>query len=540
MRGLMMDRPLLISSIIDYAARYHRSAEVVSWLPEGGSRRCSYAEVCARALRLGSALETRLRIRPGDRVATLAWNDVRHLELYYAISGIGAVCHTINPRLFEDQLVYILNHAQDRVLFTDPVFLPLVQKLRPRLDALETVVVMSDQAGSGEAEAYEALLEAGDPGFVWPEFDEWTASGLCYTSGTTGRPKGALYSHRSTVLHSFATALPSGLDLGPEDVVLPVVPMFHVNAWGLPYTCPLIGTSLVMPGPKLDGSSLFEQFERQGVTFSAGVPTVWFGLLNHLRETGRRPTTLKKVVIGGSAAPPPMIRAFEDEFGVEVIHGWGMTEMSPVGTIGLLPEAIRERPVEERLSIKEKQGRPIYGCELKIVDEAGRRLPEDGEAAGMLMVRGPWIASAYYEDDEASRGAFDAEGWFATGDVATIDPDGFMHITDRVKDMIRSGGEWISSIDIENAAMAHPDVQEAGVVAVPHPKWGERPLLVVKLGDGATFDRQKLLDFLRPRLARWCLPDDVVVVDELPHTATGKVRKATLRERYRDHVLPRN
>ncbi|HEX6144989.1 MAG TPA: long-chain-fatty-acid--CoA ligase [Geminicoccaceae bacterium] len=542
MQGLMMDRPLLISSIIEYAARHHRSARVVSWLPEGGSRRSTYQEIRDRALRLASALQGELRISPGDRVATLAWNDARHLELYYAISGMGAVCHTINPRLSDDQICYIVNHARDRVLFADPGFLPLIDRLRARLQPLAEIVLMTGRdgmpAGRSGFRAYEEVLEAGDAGYVWPEFDERTASGLCYTSGTTGTPKGTLYSHRSTVLHSLATALPSGLHLAPSDVVLPVVPMFHVNAWGLPYTCPLIGTGLVMPGPRLDGPSLFQQLEAEGVTFSAGVPTVWRGLLAYLRESGERPSTLARVVIGGSSAPPAMIRAFEEEFGIEVIHGWGMTEMSPVGTIGGLPPHLAARPAEERFRIKEKQGRPIYGCEIKIVNERGERVAEDGRTSGVLMVRGPWVTSGYYEDAAAGQGAFDADGWFSTGDVATIDADGFMHITDRAKDMIKSGGEWISSIDLENAAMAHPDVAEAAVVGVPHPKWDERPLLVVVPRAGAAIDRDALLGFLAGKVAKLWLPDDVVMVDQLPLTATGKVRKATLRERYKDYRLP--
>jgi acyl-CoA synthetase (AMP-forming)/AMP-acid ligase II len=542
MHGLMMERPLLITSILEHAAGHHADAKVVSWLPEGGQRRTTYAAIRTRIRRLASALLATLGVRPGERIGTLAWNDVRHLELYYAISGIGAVCHTINPRLFDDQIAYIVNHARDRCLFTDPMFLPLLARLRPRLPALEQVIVMTDPAHMPEGTpdlCYEDLLGSGSEGFEWPSFDERAAaSGLCYTSGTTGKPKGVLYSHRSTVLHTLATALPSGLDLGPRDVVLPVVPMFHVNAWGLPYTCPLAGAGMVMPGPRLDGQSLYEQFENEGVTFSAGVPTVWLGLLDHLRASGRRLSTLRSLVIGGAAAPLAMIRAFEDEFGIEVLHGWGMTEMSPVGTISTLAPALSGQPREARQRLKEKQGRAIFGVELKIVDDRGRPLPHDGQASGVLMVRGPWIASGYYDDPAANEGAFDADGWFSTGDVATIDRHGFMHITDRVKDVIRSGGEWISSIALENVAMAHPDVAEAAVIAVAHPKWGERPLLVVVPRAEARIVRDALIAFLADKVAKWWLPDDVVVVDSLPHTATGKVRKAELRERYRDHVLP--
>jgi 3-(methylthio)propionyl---CoA ligase len=547
MRGLMMDQPLRISSILDYAADYHGETEMVSCTADQAALRTTYAGLRGRVRQLANALQSGLGVGLGDRIATLAWNDHRHFELYYGIAGIGAVCHTINPRLFPDQIAYIINHAEDRYLFTDPMFLPLVERLAPQLRTLEGVFVLTDDAhlpacglaGTGlEVRSYERLIAAEPAEYEWPVFDETTASGLCYTSGTTGHPRGALYHHRSTVLHALAVALPDAIGLGARDTVLPVVPMFHVNAWGLPYVCPLVGARVVMPGPRLDGASLYEQFERERVTFSAGVPTIWFGLLNYLKETGKRLSSLERVVIGGAAAPLSMIEAFELEHGIEVLHGWGMTEMSPVGSIGSLNPASARLPVEERHRIKQKQGHAVWGVEFKIVDDQGKRLPHDGRSAGVLFVRGPWIASAYFRDPEASREAFDAEGWFSTGDVATIDPSGTMQITDRAKDMISSGGEWISSIALENAAVGHPELREAAVIAVAHPKWGERPLLIAVRHPGAKVERAGIIDFLRPKVARWWLPDDVVFVDELPHTATGKIQKSVLRERFRGYRLP--
>jgi acyl-CoA synthetase (AMP-forming)/AMP-acid ligase II len=542
MRGLMMDLPLRISSILDYAADYHGEAEMVSCTADQAAHRITYAELRGRVGQLANALRSELGVAIGDRIATVAWNDHRHFELYYGIAGIGAVCHTINPRLFPDQIAYIVNHAEDRYLFVDPMFLPLVERLNPQLPKLEGVFVLTDDAHLPETvlevRSYESLIASQAAAYDWPVFDETTACGLCYTSGTTGAPKGALYHHRSTVLHALAIALPDAMGLSARDTVLPVVPMFHVNAWGLPYACPLVGARMVMPGPRLDGASLYERFERERVTFAAGVPTIWFGLLNHMKETGKRLSSLERVVIGGAAAPLSMIQAFELEHGVQVLHGWGMTEMSPVGSVCSLDPTRAELPVEERHRLKQKQGHAIWGVEFKIVDEQGRRLPHDGRSAGVLHVRGPWIASAYFRDQPASRAAFDAEGWFSTGDVATIDPAGTMEITDRAKDMIRSGGEWISSIALENAAVAHPGLAEAAVIAAAHPKWGERPLLIAVRREGATVDRAALIDFLRAKVANWWLPDDVLFVDELPHTATGKIQKSVLRERYRDHRLP--
>ncbi len=542
MRGLMMDEPLRISSILDYAADYHGEAEMVSCTADRPAHRTSYAELRGRVRQLANALRSELGVGLGDRVATLAWNDHRHFELYYGIAGVGAVCHTINPRLFPDQIAYIINHAEDRYLFTDPMFLPLVERLAPQLKTLEGIFVLTDDAHLPpiglDVRSYEGLIADQPATYDWPVLDETTACGLCYTSGTTGAPKGVLYHHRSTVLHALAVALPDAIGLSSGDTVLPVVPMFHVNAWGLPYACPLVGARIVMPGPRLDGASLYDQFEREGVTFAAGVPTIWFGLLGHLKETGKRLSSLERVVIGGAAAPSSMIEAFELEHGVEVLHGWGMTEMSPVGSVCSLNSARRRLPIEQRHQIKQKQGHAIWGVEFKIVGEGGQRLPHDGRAAGVLYVRGPWIASAYFRDQEATREAFDAEGWFSTGDVATIDPFGTMQITDRAKDMISSGGEWISSIALENAAVGHPDLREAAVIAAAHPKWGERPLLIAVRQPGARVEASGIIDFLRSRVAKWWLPDAVVFVDELPHTATGKVQKSALRERFRDYRLP--
>jgi acyl-CoA synthetase (AMP-forming)/AMP-acid ligase II len=542
MRGLMMDRPLLISSILEYAADYHGDAEIVSCTADQAAHRTTYAELRQRIKQLANALRSQLGIGLGDRVATLAWNDHRHFELYYGIAGIGAVTHTINPRLFPEQIAYIINHAEDRYLFTDPMFLPLVERLVPQLKTLEGIFVLCDEAHMPpcglDVGNYETLIADQPATLEWPVLDETTACGLCYTSATTGKPKGALYHHRSTVLHTLAIALPDAMGLSARETVLPVVPMFHVNAWGLAYVCPLVGARMVMPGPRLDGASLYEQFERERVTFTAGVPTIWFGLLRHLQETGRRLRSLKRVTIGGAAAPRSMIETFERDHGVEVLHGWGMTEMSPVGSIGSLNPALDCLPVEQRYRIKQKQGHAIWGVEFKIVDDQGRRLPHDGRAAGVLFVRGPWVASAYFRDDQATAEAFDEEGWFSTGDVATIDANGYMEITDRAKDMILSGGEWISSIALENTAIGHPALAEAAVIAAAHPKWGERPLLIARREPGARVERAEIIEYLTDKVAKWWLPDDVVFVEELPHTATGKIQKAVLREQFKEYRLP--
>jgi 3-(methylthio)propionyl---CoA ligase len=541
MHGLMMDRPLLISSILERAAWQSGDTAMVSHTGDQGVHRTNYAELAARGRQLANALQATFDIGIGDRIGTLAWNDHRHFELYYGIAGIGAICHTINPRLFPEQIAYIINHAEDCYLFVDPMFVPLVERLVPQLPTVRGVVVLSDaahmpQSGIAHLHCYETLLEGQPTTFEWPELDERTASGLCYTSGTTGNPRGALYHHRSTILHGLMLALPNALGLACDDVVLPVVPMFHVNAWGLPYVCPMIGVGMVMPGPRLDGASLYEQLEREGVTFSAGVPTVWFGLLNYLKDTGKRLTTLRRLVIGGSAAPRAMIDAFEDR-GVEVRHGWGMTEMSPVGTVCAFDARGAALPLEERRRRQLKQGRAPWGVDMRIVDEQGRPLPHDGTSAGLLMVRGPWVAAAYFRDDDATVDAFH-DGWFSTGDVATIDRHGYMEITDRAKDVIKSGGEWISSITLENAAVGHPDLLEAAVIAAAHPRWTERPLLIVVARPDAKVDKANILAFLKDKVAAWWLPDDVVFVDELPHTATGKILKARLREIFKDHPLP--
>jgi fatty-acyl-CoA synthase len=540
MRGLMSERPLLVSAIIKHAAIYHRETEIVSRTVEGAIHRYTYGEAECRSKRLARAL-LRLGIGPGDRVGTLAWNTFRHFELYYAISGIGAVCHTINPRLFDEQIVYIINHAQDRVLFADASFAALIERLAPHLPTECRIIWMTEEGAEPAAgpspPCHEALISAEDDDFEWPEFDERAASSLCYTSGTTGKPKGVLYSHRSTVLHAFGISLPDAISISASDAVCPVVPMFHVNAWAIPYAAPMQGAKLVLPGPRLDGQSLYQLFEAEQVTLSLGVPTVWLSFEAYLSSTGMRCSTLCRILSGGSAVPPSMVEAFAGH-GIDVRQGWGMTEMSPVGTIAALKAKHLRLDRAAQTVVKEKQGRPVFGVEMKVVDDAGQPQPHDGKSMGELLVRGPWIVSGYYEDAEATAAAMDEDGWFRTGDVATIDPDGYMQIMDRRKDVIKSGGEWISSIDLENAAVAHPDVAEAAVVAVPHPRWAERPLLVVTPLPECRPLRDDLLAYLAERFPRWMLPDDVVVLEELPHTATGKVMKIRLREMFRNHPLP--
>jgi 3-(methylthio)propionyl---CoA ligase len=535
MLGLMSQRPLLISSIITHAATYHGDVEIVSRTVEGPIHRYTYRDAERRAKQLANAL-LRLGIEPGDRVATLAWNTFRHFELYYAISGIGAVCHTINPRLFEDQIVYIVNHAADRLLFTDTTFLPLVERLAPRFPADCRVVLLSDadatsNTASSALPCYETLLAAEDDAFDWPEFEERTAASLCYTSGTTGHPKGALYSHRSTVLHAFAISLPDAISISAADVVCPVVPLFHACGWGIPYAAPMNGAKLVLPGPRLDGASLYELFETEGVTYALGVPTVWLGFEAYLSTSGARCSTLHRVLSGGSAVPPSMVEAFA-RHGIDMRQGWGMTEMSPLGTTAALKAKHRSLDPQAQLAVKIKQGRPVFGVEMKIVDDEGCTQPHDGKSMGELLVRGPWIVSGYFADEPASRAAIEPDGWFHTGDMATIDPDGYMQITDRKKDVIKSGGEWISSIDLENAAIAHHDIAEAAVIAVPDPRWGERPLLIVAPRPGCRPEREALIEFLARQFPKWMLPDEVVCIDELPHTATGKIMKTQLREMF--------
>ena len=540
MLGLMKQAPLRIAGLIEHAAKWHADTEIVSRLPEGGLHRYTYAAAHQRAKQLAQALG-QLGIAPGDRVGTLAWNTHRHFELYYGISGRGAVCHTINPRLFIEQLIYIINHAQDRLLFFDLTFLPLVEKLAPHCPTVEKWILMTGPAHLPAASSlpgltdYESLLAAESADYEWPTFDENTASSLCYTSGTTDEPKGVLYSHRSTLLHAYAASLPDCINCGARDVILPVVPMFHVNAWGVPYLAALNGCKLVLPGPALDAASLYELFESEKVTFSAGVPTIWFGLLNYMREGQRRFGTLRKMIVGGASCPPALLRAFDEELGVEIRHAWGMSETSPLGTVSTLKAKHLDLPEDAQFFFKIKQGRVIFGVDMEIVDEAGQPLPHDGVAFGDLLVRGPFIASDYFGSTQP--GALTAGGWFKTGDVATIDPDGFMSITDRSKDVIKSGGEWISSIDLENLAIAHPAVAEAAVIGVPHPKWSERPLLVVVRKPGHEVSAQELLAFFDGKIATWWRPDAVEFVAQLPHTATGKLLKTQLRKDFAGYEL---
>jgi acyl-CoA synthetase (AMP-forming)/AMP-acid ligase II len=543
MQGLMQDRPLLISSLIEHANTFHPAAEIVSRTVEGPIHRCTYGDIRRRSKQLAKALVA-LGVEPGDRVATLAWNGYRHMELYFAVSGIGAILHTINPRLFPEQLEYIANHAEDQYLFFDLTFVPLVEKLAPRLPTMKGFVAMTDRAHMPGAKiphllCYEEIVGAQNDDYEWPAQDEKAAASLCYTSGTTGNPKGVLYSHRSTVLHSFAVCTVDGLQLSSAESALLVVPMFHVNAWGTPYAGAMCGAKLVLPGPALDGKNVYELMRDEKVTLALGVPTVWLMLFNHVEASHvdpKKDLCLKRVVIGGSAAPRAMSERFDTQFGAFVVHAWGMTEMSPLGTVcNLLPKH-RGCSLAQRLDLQGKQGRPVYGVELKITDDEGNRLPHDGKAYGHLMVRGPWITGGYFKDEGGN--VLDSEGFFDTGDVATIDADGYMQITDRAKDVIKSGGEWISSIALENAAMGHPAVAEAAVIGITHAKWQERPLLIVvkKVGKEAT--RDELLRFLDGKVAKWWMPDDVAFVDELPHTATGKLMKMKLREAFRNYRFP--
>jgi acyl-CoA synthetase (AMP-forming)/AMP-acid ligase II len=543
LEGLIQDRPLLISSLIEHANAFHRGAEIVSRTVDGPIHRCTYGDIYRRSKQVAKALIAQ-GIVPSDRIATLAWNSYRHMELYFGVSGMGAVLHTINPRLFHDQIEYIANHAEDKYLFFDLTFVPLVEKLAPSLRTVKRFVVMTDRVHMPAAKipsllCYEDLVGAENSDYTWPTFDERTASSLCYTSGTTGHPKGVLFSHRSTMLLSFATCAVDGLQISSSESILLVVPMFHVNAWGIPYAGAMSGAKLVMPGPWLDGKSVYDLMRDEEVTLALGVPTVWLNLFNHVDATHLDPKKdlcLKRVVIGGSAAPRAMSERFERQFGTFVNHAWGMTEMSPLGTVcNLLPKH-RGISLAQRLDLQCKQGRPLFGVELRITDDEGRPLPHDGKAFGHLMVRGPWITKGYFRDEGSS--ALDADGFFDTGDVATIDPDGYMQITDRSKDVIKSGGEWISSIDLENAAMGHPAVAEAAVIGVAHPKWQERPLLVVVKKQGNDVSRDDLLTFVAGKVAKWCVPDDAVFVDELPHTATGKLQKMKLREMFRGYRLP--
>jgi fatty-acyl-CoA synthase len=544
MFGLMQDRPLLISSLIEHAARFHPDREIVSRTLEGTIQRSSYRTIHARAKQLARAL-TALGVVAGDRLATLAWNTHRHMELYYGVSGMGAILHTVNPRLFSEQIRYILNHAEDTVLCFDIGFAPLVAELAPHLPTVRHFVALTDRAHMPTLDSlpptlcYEELLVAEEPDYVWPSFDERTASSLCYTSGTTGNPKGVLYSHRSTVLHSLAACATDVLALSSSSSIMLVVPLFHANAWGVIYAAAMVGAKLVLPGPYLDGKSVYELMRAEHTNFAQGVPTVWLMLFQYLDEhpeIDAKELRLKSITVGGSAPSLAMIERCHRLFDCELTQGWGMTELSPLGTIGTLLPHHAELPLAEQFKIRAKQGRGIWGVELKIVGEDGKVLPHDGKAFGRLLVRGPWISSGYFKGEGGA--VLDGEGFFDTGDVATIDPEGFLQLVDRSKDVIKSGGEWISSIDLENAAMGHPDVAEAAVIGIAHPKWQERPLLIAIKKPGSALGREELLHFLSDKVAKWWLPDDVVFVGELPHTATGKLLKTKLRETFRDHVLP--
>jgi fatty-acyl-CoA synthase len=540
MLGLMQQQPLLISSLIDFASRHHGDAEIVSRRVEGDIHRYTWRDVASRAKQVANALDA-TNLLFSDRVATLAWNGYRHLELYFGVSGSGRVLHTINPRLHPDQIAWIANHAEDQVLCFDITFLPIVQAVHSKTTTIKKFVALCDAAklpkdsGIPNLVAYEDWI-AGQPStYDWPSFDENSASSMCYTSGTTGNPKAALYSHRSTILHAYAAALPDVMGISARDAILPVVPMFHVNAWGIPYSAALAGSKLVFPGAQLDGKSVYELIENERVTYSAGVPTVWQMLLNHMKAGGLKFSTLKRTVIGGSACPPAMIDAFREDYGVDVLHAWGMTEMSPLGTLCTLKNKHLTMSHEDQMKIRLKQGRAIYAIDMKIVGESGEELPWDGKQSGDLLVKGPWVIREYFKGEG---GDPLVDGWFPTGDVATIDADGYMQITDRSKDVIKSGGEWISSIDVENIAVAHPAVAMAACIGVKHPKWDERPIVAVVKKPGAEVTREELLKFYEGKTAKWQIPDDVVFVDAIPLGATGKMLKTRLREMLKDYKLP--
>jgi fatty-acyl-CoA synthase len=540
MLGLMQQQSLLISSLIDFAERHHGDGEVVSRRVEGDIHRYTWADVARRSRQVANALDA-LKLAQGDRVATLAWNGYRHLEMYFGVSGSGRVLHTLNPRLHPDQVVWIANHAEDQILCFDMSFLPLVQAVHARCSTIKHWVALCDKdklpadSGIPNLLSYEDLIGQQSSNYEWPQLDENTASSMCYTSGTTGNPKAALYSHRSTLLHAYAAAMPDVMCISARDAILPVVPMFHVNAWGIPYSAAMTGAKLVFPGPALDGKSVYELIEAEKVTFAAGVPTVWQMLLGHMKPANLRFSSLKRTVIGGSACPPAMIDAFRDDYGVDVLHAWGMTEMSPLGTLCTLKNKHLSLPPEAQMKLRLKQGRGIFGVDMKIVNDAGEALPHDGKTYGDLLVKGPWIIREYFKQEGPSPLV---NGWFPTGDVATIDEDGFMQITDRSKDVIKSGGEWISSIDIENIAMAHPDVAMAACIGMAHPKWDERPVVCVVKKTGSSLTAADLLKFYEGKTAKWQIPDDAIFVDAIPLGATGKMLKTKLREQLSGYKLP--
>jgi len=534
----MMDRPLLVSSLLEHARYSHPQSEIVTRCVEGGIHRYTIGDAARRCAQLANAL-TRLGIEPGDRMATLAWNTYRHYELYFGISGIGAVVHTINPRLFHEQLAYIINHAADRYIFVDLTFIPLLEAIQDQIPQVEGFIILTDRANMPQTDlpnvlCYEELIAGEKDTVDWPLMDENSHAALCYTSGTTGNPKGVMYSHRSTVLHCYGAAGRDAMDIDQETVVLPVVPMFHVNAWGTPYSATMTGATLVLPGPLMDGKSLWELIDQEQVTLLLGVPTIWLMLLDYMNEIGEALASVEKVIIGGSAVPLAMVRAFEEKHDANVLHAWGMTEMSPLGTINALTPAMKRLPLDERYQMQLKQGRPVYGVELKIVDDNNKELPRDGISFGRLLVRGPWVIQSYYRND--NRDSF-IDGWFDTGDVATLDQHNYMQVVDRSKDIIKSGGEWISSIDLENAAMGHPELAECCVIGAKHEKWNERPILLAVRRTGAITSMEQVLDYLADKVAKWWLPDAVIFVDQLPHTATGKLLKTTLREQYQDCLM---
>ncbi len=540
MLGLMQDWPLLLHRIIDHAAKFHGERKVITRSVEGPIVETNYAEIRARALKVAQRLE-KDGIKLGDRVGTLAWNTWRHLETWYGILGIGAVYHTVNPRLFPDQIVWIVNHAGDRMMFVDLTFVPILEKVADKLPLIERYVVLTDAAHMPKtalknAVAYESWIGEVDGDIAWKTFDENTAAGMCYTSGTTGNPKGVLYSHRSNVLHAFMAALPDSKNLASADVCMPVVPMFHANGWSLAFSTPMVGATLVLPGAKMDGPSIYELLDTYKVTFTAAVPTVWLMLLADLEKTGAKLPYLKRVVIGGSACPRAMTKTFQENYGVEVVHAWGMTEMSPLGSLCTMKPEYAALTGDAQLDVKMKQGHPPFGVEMKITDDEGRELPWDGKKFGRLKVRGPAVAKAYFKGEGGE--VFEKDGFFDTGDVATMDRYGYMQVTDRAKDVIKSGGEWISTIDLENLAVGHPKVAEAAAIGVAHPKWDERPLLVVVLKKGETATKEEILGFMQGKIAKWWMPDDVAFVDEIPHTATGKIQKITLRQQFKDYRLP--